>query len=535
MSSSSGSRRLSARCFFNLAAAAFPGESSADSVGGAPSSMASRGGGRPMPSSGGGFLHLEKGTNQMKVRVRQELEQHLDELTRVVKSAGAAANRKKEGSVYVGSPGMAYAFLKLAAYKRDTRRSAGGKGEEEEEERCYHRGLGGGEEEKKRQRKALMEVAQNLLSEELLQSSLLQAKKHPSLGPSLLCGPAGLYLVLAIQAWQKEKEESLQDDPSSSRGDDATTSSSATSSSSSPPPSHGRTSSPSTSSPSPSSSPSSSSPSQSFLKAVKGYESYYSYALDKLDSDEWLYGRVGYLYGLLFLNYMHPSSVSNSSINDLAVRVLESGIECGRQVGVSPLMYSWHEKYYLGAAHGVLGILYILMLVPSVRRDLNAMRYVKGTLDWILTLETENQNYPACFGETQDYLCHFCHGATGAVFTFSVASVIFNHRDFQKAALRAAECVWRYGLLKKGSGICHGISGSGYALLAVYKLTRDPIWLDRAIEFALKMFDEKLQADSRIPDNPFSLFEGLSGAICFLVDLLHNPLKSSFPFFELGF
>jgi hypothetical protein len=32
----------------------------------------------------------------------------------------------------------------------------------------------------------------------------------------------------------------------------------------------------------------------------------------------------------------------------------------------SPLMFEWHESYYLGAAHGIAGILYLLLLVSSI-------------------------------------------------------------------------------------------------------------------------------------------------------------------------
>lgn len=32
----------------------------------------------------------------------------------------------------------------------------------------------------------------------------------------------------------------------------------------------------------------------------------------------------------------------------------------------SPLMYSWHNSYYLGAAHGVSGIMTFLMMVMAM-------------------------------------------------------------------------------------------------------------------------------------------------------------------------
>ena len=34
--------------------------------------------------------------------------------------------------------------------------------------------------------------------------------------------------------------------------------------------------------------------------------------------------------------------------------------------------------------------------------------------------------------------------------------------------------------------------------------------------------------EARTPDNPFSLFEGIGGTICFIIDLL-NPQEAEFP------
>jgi len=43
------------------------------------------------------------------------------------------------------------------------------------------------------------------------------------------------------------------------------------------------------------------------------------------------------------------------------------------------------------------------------------------------------------------------------------------------------EVVWARGLLHKGCGICHGSAGNGYAFLALYKYTREPKYLYRAL------------------------------------------------------
>jgi hypothetical protein len=44
--------------------------------------------------------------------------------------------------------------------------------------------------------------------------------------------------------------------------------------------------------------------------------------------------------------------------------------------------------------------------------------------------------------------------------------------SYLAAALRAGELVWQRGLLRKGPGLCHGVSGNAYALLRLYKTTQ---------------------------------------------------------------
>ncbi|KAK6009304.1 hypothetical protein OSTOST_25792 [Ostertagia ostertagi] len=77
---------------------------------------------------------------------------------------------------------------------------------------------------------------------------------------------------------------------------------------------------------------------------------------------------------------------------------------------------------------------------------------------------------------------------------------------------------------------------SGYALLMLYRACGDEEWLQRARCFALMILDSNIRAAQRTPDSPFSLFEGLSGALCFLVDLLpENIEKAQFPLYPVPF
>ena len=85
--------------------------------------------------------------------------------------------------------------------------------------------------------------------------------------------------------------------------------------------------------------------------------------------------------------------------------------------------------------------------------------------------------------------------------------------------------------MRKGPGICHGIAGNGYAQLMLYRLTKDNKYLYRASKFAEFLLTETFK-EARTPDRPYSLFEGLGGTVCFILDLL-DPNNSEFPLFPI--
>lgn len=62
-----------------------------------------------------------------------------------------------------------------------------------------------------------------------------------------------------------------------------------------------------------------------------------------------------------------------------------------------------------------------------------------------------------------------------------------------QSAKKCADLIWRKGILRKGPGICHGLAGSGYALLLFYRLTSEVKYLNRAKIFALIMLDPNFE------------------------------------------
>lgn len=105
---------------------------------------------------------------------------------------------------------------------------------------------------------------------------------------------------------------------------------------------------------------------------------------------------------------------------------MDEVITTGRKLahkGRCPLMYEWHGKKYWGAAHGLAGIMNVLMdmeLKPDEVED------IKGTLRYMIKNRFSSGNYPSSEGSESDRLVHWCHGAPGVTLTLvKAAEVIF--------------------------------------------------------------------------------------------------------------
>lgn len=166
----------------------------------------------------------------------------------------------------------------------------------------------------------------------------------------------------------------------------------------------------------------------------------------------------------------------------------------------------------------------------------HVQKLVKPSVDQVCRLKLPSGNYPPCIGDDRDLLVHWCHGSPGVIYMLlqahrvrmgcsftesqchlvvnnshflcwshpnafswfqilfqSVKSVIFfsllcfiflpqifGVPQYLDNALQCGEVVWRFGLLQKGYGLCHGAAGNAYAFLALYRHTQDPKHLYRA-------------------------------------------------------
>jgi lantibiotic modifying enzyme len=232
-----------------------------------------------------------------------------------------------------------------------------------------------------------------------------------------------------------------------------------------------------------------------------------------------------------------------------AKHILQQGLqEANQRKQRSPndsapiLLWSWHGKVYLGAAHGVVGILQTLLYLhpeewQEVEDELpNIQQAIQATIDYLIRHGSfESGNLQSSLCSTDDRLVHWCHGAPGMVLLLHRAAGVYSHQAYLEKALEIAEKVlWPRGLLKKGLGLCHGISGNGMVLLRLCQEgSGGPLWRQRALAYA-KFAVEHWQELEAVPDRPYSLYEGLAGFVCFLLECSSDSSLHSarFPMYE---
>lgn len=251
--------------------------------------------------------------------------------------------------------------------------------------------------------------------------------------------------------------------------------------------------------------------------------------------DEILYGRSGYLFALLYVcKEIGPEAVDEATISQVVTTIVESGKSFSTEQKKSercPLLYEWHKKQYVGAAHGLAGIYYML-LQPSAKMHPDMLtELVRPSIDYVRHKKFRSGNFPSSLSNESDRLVHWCHGSPGVIHMLLMAHKVFKEEKYLKEASDCAEVIWQRGLLRKGYGICHGTAGNGYAFLSMYKVTHDQKYLYRACKFAEWCLDYGTHG-CRIPDRPYSLFEGMAGTIHYLSEMA-NPEASCFPAFEL--
>jgi hypothetical protein len=181
------------------------------------------------------------------------------------------------------------------------------------------------------------------------------------------------------------------------------------------------------------------------------------------------------------------------------------------------------RRRYLGPVHGYAGNMIALMHGWEWLTDDQRAR-IAGAIPRTLTANAWRSELGASWhGVVADrdrppWLCQHCHGAPGMVTAFADAP--FTSVELEDLLREGGKFTWAAGPLAKGSNLCHGTGGNGYAFLKLYRRTNDLMWLERARSFAMTAIAQYREARDQLGRARYSLWTGDIGLAVYLWDCL---------------
>jgi hypothetical protein len=185
---------------------------------------------------------------------------------------------------------------------------------------------------------------------------------------------------------------------------------------------------------------------------------------------------------------------------------------------------------YIDGVHGFVATASVLI---RGRHLLHAARWaewervIAGTVARTAIREHGLVNWPAQLtSDDRVPLLQFCHGAPG----FVICLADLPSRELDDLLLAAGDTIWEAGPLIKGSNLCHGTGGNGYAFLVLHRRTGDELWLERARAFAMHGIEQIGNDRLRFGQARYSLWTGDLGLAIYLWDCVRGrPWTPSIP------
>ena len=194
------------------------------------------------------------------------------------------------------------------------------------------------------------------------------------------------------------------------------------------------------------------------------------------------------------------------------------------------------QSTYLDAVHG-----FVATASPLIRgrQLLDAQEWsawqacIENTIRRTAVVEAGLANWPARLvtpgSAPRAMLMQFCHGAPG--FVICLADLPGTALD--DLLLAAGEATWQAGPLTKGSNLCHGTGGNGYAFLKLFVRTGDARWLARARAFAMHGIAQTEVETATLGRLRYSLWTGDPGFAIYLWDCIQGT--ANFPTLDVFF
>ena len=184
------------------------------------------------------------------------------------------------------------------------------------------------------------------------------------------------------------------------------------------------------------------------------------------------------------------------------------------------------ERRFLGPVHGYAGNVLALLkgwdwLSEAERAQLRAA--APATLGANAHRKDGMANWHGLACPEPPDLVQYCHGAPGMV--TSMADVRIVEPAFVSLLEEGGSLTWRAGPLAKGSNLCHGTAGNGFAFLKLAQLSGDPTWTSHARAFAMNAIDQYRAAKAEHGRGRYTLWTGDLGLAIYLHECLGGSAR----------
>jgi hypothetical protein len=191
------------------------------------------------------------------------------------------------------------------------------------------------------------------------------------------------------------------------------------------------------------------------------------------------------------------------------------------------------QQRYLGPVHGFASNLMPLLVGRQMLSDEEFQAIAAKVMTTVVNTAVSDvrfANWPAVYDPDNSVqsleLVQYCHGAPGMV-TALAALPSGVHEPFDRILEQGGELTWQAGPLKKGSNLCHGTAGNGYAFLKLFVRTENQMWLDRARAFAMHAIKQSRLSKQLYAQLRYPLWTGDLGLAIYLWDCLQA--QANFP------
>ncbi len=248
-------------------------------------------------------------------------------------------------------------------------------------------------------------------------------------------------------------------------------------------------------------------------------------------SRELMWGSPGTLLAALFLHDRSGEARWADLFRQTAAKLWSQLLwspECGCHYWTQDMYGA--QSTYLDAVHGFVATASPLIHGRHLLRDGSWAAWracIATTITRTAVWDGDQASWPTHLVRPGDRasrpLMQFCHGAPG----FVICLGDFPGAELDDLLLAGGRAVWAAGPLTKGSNLCHGTGGNGYAFLKLYQRTQDPLWLDRARAFAMHGIAQTEEDAARHGQMRYSLWTGDPGFAIYLWDCVRG--KAIFP------